>query len=333
MPVTVTGGGGGALVVAFDRTAELAAVDETFRSYAPLCVGALVVLTLLAWALAGRLLAPVRQLRETAEAITDTDLSRRIEVRGDDDLSDLTRTVNAMLSRLEDAFTSQRRLLDDAGHELRTPITIVRGHLELMDPTDPDDAAATRELALSELDRMHRLADDLVLLAKAEQPDFVRRSPTSVGELTDNVLDQARTLGDRRWLVDARLEAHVDVDAQRLTQALLRLAANAVKFSAPGSTIALGSALRGGRLLLWVRDEGVGVAPEDQERIFERFARGGGSEGAGLGLAIVAAIAGAHGGEVRLDSRPGAGSTFTLDLPAGGAVAETVPAEPVGAEE
>jgi two-component system, OmpR family, sensor kinase len=319
IPVRVGDVGVGALVVAFDRAAEQASVDETFRTYAVVSVAAFAVLAVVGWLLSGRLLKPVRRLRETAEQISETDLSRRIEVSGNDDLSDLARTFNAMLARLEDAFTSQRRLLDDAGHELRTPITIVRGHLELMDPADPRDAAATKELALSELDRMHRLADDLVMLARSEQPDFVHPAPTSLGLLLDNVLDQARPLGNRRWLVDERLEAEASVDAQRLTQAMLQLVANAVKFSDDGSTVALGSALRGGRLHLWVRDEGIGIAPEQRERIFDRFARAPGEagrrEGAGLGLAIVSAIAEGHRGTVRVDSHLGAGSIFFIDLP------------------
>ncbi|WP_454777825.1 sensor histidine kinase [Georgenia muralis] len=314
----------GALAVVWDRSAQTSAVVDTFRRYVLVSVAALVLLAVVGWRLAGRLLNPLRRLRETAEQISDTDLSGRIDVQGDDDLSDLARTVNAMLARLEEAFLSQRRLLDDAGHELRTPITVIRGHLELMDPTDPEDAAATRELALAELDRMHRLTDDLVVLAKADQPDFVQPVRTSIGRLTDDTLDRARTLGPRRWRVDARLEADVEVDAQRLTQAWLQLAANAVKFSDEGSTVALGSALHEGRLLLWVRDEGVGVAPQERERIFQRFARartpGPAREGSGLGLAIVSAITHAHGGQVRLDSEPGAGSVFVLDLPARGAV-------------
>lgn len=320
VPVTVDDVGVGALVVAFDRAAEQASVTDTFRTYALVSAASFAVLALVGWLLSGRLLRPVRQLRETAEKISETDLSGRIEVSGTDDLSDLARTFNAMLARLEDAFTSQRRLLDDAGHELRTPITIVRGHLELMDPADPADAAATRELALSELDRMHRLADDLVMLARSEQPDFVQPAPAPLGPLIDNVLDQARPLGERRWRVDERLEAEACVDAQRLTQAMLQLVANAVKFSEDGSTVAIGSALRGDRLHLWVRDEGIGIAPEQRERIFDRFARASGEagrrEGAGLGLAIVAAIAEAHRGTVRVDSHPGAGSLFLLDLPA-----------------
>lgn len=331
IPVTAGDVGVGALVVAFDRGAEQAAVNDTFRTYALVSLVAFAVLAVVGWLLSGRLLKPVRQLRETAEKISETDLSGRIDASGNDDLSDLARTFNAMLARLEDAFTSQRRLLDDAGHELRTPITIVRGHLELMDPFDPDDTAATKDLALSELDRMHRLADDLVMLARSERPDFVQPAPTSLGPLLDNVLDQARPLGDRRWRVDERLEAHATVDAQRLTQAMLQLVANAVKFSQDGSTVAIGSALHGDRLHLWVRDEGIGIAPEQRQRIFERFARAPGEagrrEGAGLGLAIVAAIAEGHSGTVTVESHPGAGSLFVLDLPAVDVAVEPRPSD------
>ncbi|MGC5627392.1 ATP-binding protein [Georgenia sp. Z1344] len=328
LPVTVDDGSdpsgaptSGAVVIAFDMDAELAPVWASARTYLVVSVVSMLVVGLVAWVVSGRLLAPLRELRSTAERITETDLSGRIEVHGSDDVADLARTVNAMLARLEASFHSQRRLLDDAGHELRTPITIVRGHLELMDPTDADDARQTRELTISELDRMHRLADDLVMLARADGPAFVQPGPTDLGPLLDNALDQVRQLGDRRFVVDARLEAEAVVDGQRLTQALIQLAANAVKFSEDGSTVALGSAAEAGRLHLWVRDEGRGIAREDQRRIFERFERTNRpgearTEGSGLGLAIVSAIAEAHGGRVDVDSTPGRGSIFLLDLPA-----------------
>ncbi len=319
VPVTVVGDPSPAvLVLAYDRRAEHAELTSTYQTYALVALGSLVLIGVVGWMVAGRLLAPVRLLGATALRITDSDLSDRIPVSGHDDLSDLTRTVNAMLDRLETAFASQRNLLDDAGHELRTPLTILRGHLELLDAVDAEEVAATRALALDEVDRMHRLVDDLVTLAKAERPDFVRTTPVDVGRLTDDVLDKARTLGPRRWLVDARADAWVQLDPQRVTQALLQLAANAVKLSAEGSTIAFGSAVASGRVRLWVRDEGQGVSTKDAKRIFERFARGTaerGVEGSGLGLPIVTAIAEAHGGTVELVSRPGHGATFTLDLP------------------
>jgi two-component system, OmpR family, sensor kinase len=220
-----------------------------------------------------------------------------------------------MLDRLQGSMTAQRQLLDDVGHELRTPITIVQGHLELQDPSDAEDVESVRSIALDELDRMRLLVDDLVTLAAADRPEFATRHPLEVGRLTDDVLDKARSLGDRCWSVDARAEERWPLDPNRITQAWLQLAVNAVKFSAPGSPIALGSRSAQGELRLWVRDEGAGIAPEDQQRIFERFARGANStraEGSGLGLPIVSAIAAAHGGRVELASAPGRGSTFTI---------------------
>ncbi|QJW38572.1 HAMP domain-containing histidine kinase [Cellulosimicrobium protaetiae] len=328
-PVRSVGGGPAApaqepaaLVLAYDRSAEHAEFAQVFRTYAVVALGALVLIGVVGWVVAGRLLQPIRTLSRTAQRIGETDLSARIPVTGNDDLSDLSRTVNGMLDRLEGSFDSQRRLLDDVGHELRTPLTVVRGHLELMDPHDATDASETRDLALDELDRMNRLVDDLVTLATVGRPDFVRPLDTDLGRLLDDVHDKVRTLGDRRWLVDARADVAVRADAQRLTQALLQLAANAVKFSTPGSVVALGSAVSddGARVRVWVRDEGVGIAPEQQGRIFDRFAQAttpgaAHPEGAGLGLAIVAAIAEGHGGRVHVASTPGVGSTFTLDLP------------------
>jgi len=335
LPVQV-GDSRGGIVFAVDRAAQLSPVNDTFRTYALVALAAIAVLAVGAWRLSGRLLLPLRTLRDTATRITDTDLSRRIPVTGQDDISSLATTFNAMLDRLETAFASQRQLLDDAGHELRTPLTIVRGHLELMDPEDPADAAATRELAMSELDRMRRLADDLVMLAKAEAPDFVRREHAELGPLMDNVLDQAQQLGPRRWRLEPRVEARAVVDVQRTTQALLQLASNAVKFSEPGSTISFGSELREGEVRLWVEDEGCGIPDGERERIFERFARVSPSEahdGSGLGLAIVAAIAAGHGGRVTVDSRVGAGSRFTLHLPGDDAEFSTVPTPDIGEDE
>ncbi|HWV77335.1 MAG TPA: HAMP domain-containing sensor histidine kinase [Isoptericola sp.] len=319
-PVTPSGDPA-ALVLAYDRDAEHAETQAVFRGYLLVALAALVVTGVVGWLLAGRLLRPIRTLARTAQQIGESDLSARIPETGNDDLTHLTRAFNGMLDRLEGSFESQRRLLDDVGHELRTPLTIVRGHLELMDTADPADAAETRVLALDELDRMHRLVDDLVTLATVGQPDFVRPAPVELGRLTDDVLDKARTLGERTWLVDSRTDARTMADAQRLTQAWLQLAANAVKFSAPGSVVAIGSRTTpdGARVRLWVRDEGVGIAPDDLERIFDRFARGDHEgerrEGSGLGLAIVAAIAEGHGGEVTVESAPGRGSTFAVVVP------------------
>ncbi|MGH3345032.1 MAG: sensor histidine kinase [Carbonactinosporaceae bacterium] len=308
----------GRYVVVVFRWVQHREIVAAMTTFAWLALGALVVIALVAWLVAGRLLAPVRLVRRTAQQISETDLTRRIAVSGRDDVSELARTFNAMLDRLEDAFRTQRRFLDDAGHELRTPITIVRGHLELLDSaTGATERAETTALVLDELDRMSRLVEDLGTLARAQRPDFLHPGPVSLAQLTDDVLDKAAALGRRRWSLDGRAEATVTADGQRLTQALLQLAQNAVAHTEPHDVIALGTEVAGSRVRLWVRDTGPGVPPQEADRIFGRFARGADGRGAGfgLGLAIVTAIAEAGGGRVTLASRPGDGATFILEIP------------------
>lgn len=308
----------GQLVIVEFLAPELAEAWSVIWAMTIFAAAALLLVGVTGWFIAGRVLAPIRELRETAESISDTDLDRRIEVVGNDDVAQLAETFNGMLDRLQSAFDAQRRFLDDAGHELRTPITVIRGHLELMGD-HPAERAQTLALVGDELGRMSRLVDDLILLARSERPDFLVPRPTELADLVVDTFAKARALAERRWLIDDVPEGRVVVDGQRLTQALLQLAANATRHTGPADTIALGGALRDGRLRLWVRDTGSGVAPEDRERIFERFERGSGETrsgaGRGLGLAIVARIAAAHAGTVELESEPGRGATFTLDLP------------------
>jgi signal transduction histidine kinase len=305
-----------AFVVAYFVRTQRTELVDTMRTFAIVAAVSLLLITVSAYAVAGRLLRPVRQLKEAARSISHTDLTRRIEARGNDDLTDLTHTVNDMLDRLQEAFAAQRQFLDDAGHELRTPITIVRGHLELLDAHDPQEVEQTIQLVTDEVDRMSRMVDDLILLAKSRRPDFLRREPVAIGDLADEVIDKLRPLGERSWAVDERASVTALLDRQRTTQALLQLGANALRHTSPGDTIAVGTGIVGEELQLWVRDTGVGVAHEHQQRIFERFyqvdvARHGG----GLGLSIVHAIALAHGGTVSVRSVLGQGSTFTLALP------------------
>jgi signal transduction histidine kinase len=305
------------LVAVQFRDLERAEIDESMLVLALVGVGALIVAGAVGWFVAGRVLAPVRAVRTTAERISESDLTRRIEVRGSDDVAELARTFNSMLDRLEGAFATQRRFLDDAGHELRTPITVIRGHLEVMGE-DPEERESAMRLVIGELDRMKRMVDDLVLLAKSHEPDFIHPGEVELAELTVELLAKARVLGNRRWRLAAVSEETVLADGQRLTQALVQLTDNAVAHTREGDVIEVGSAVSDGRVELWVRDSGPGVRDEVRERIFERFARANGDptrEGSGLGLAIVASIAEAHGGRVRLESTPDHGATFTLDLP------------------
>jgi len=318
VPLRAEGETVGVFVVANFVQGEREEIEAGVRVEAVVAGVVLLVAIGAAWVIAGRLLRPVRELTESARAITETDLTRRIPVHGDDEIAELARTFNEMLDRLAGAFAAQRAFVDDAGHELRTPITIVRGHLELMDD-DPEDRERTLRLVTDELDRMTRIVEDLLVLAKAEQPDFVQPEPVELNDLTTALLAKARALGDRSWHLDASAEGLVEGDPQRLTQAVLNLARNAVEHTEPGDEIALGSARRNGEVRLWVRDVGPGIDRADRARIFERFARGGDgprrSEGAGLGLPIAQAVAEGHGGRVELDSAPGAGATFTLVLP------------------
>ncbi|MFG1945522.1 ATP-binding protein [Nonomuraea sp. NPDC048826] len=320
IPVEVTGDARrGQLVIAVFYDHYRDEVLDAMRVLALASLASLVLAGAAGWFVAGRVLTPVRLVRQTAERISDSsDLTRRLDVPGDDDVSALAGTFNRMLDRLEQAFAVQRDFVDDAGHELRTPITVIRGHLELMGD-DPDDRAETLALVTDELDRMNRMVDDLLTLAKAEQPGFLDVEVVELADLTVSVVAKARALGERRWRVDEVAEARVLADRQRLTQALMQLAANAVRHTAADGRITVGSAVQDGAVRLWVRDDGPGVPIADRERIFRRFVRAGGRtgahEGAGLGLAIVRSIAEAHGGVVAVEDAPGGGARFVITIP------------------
>jgi two-component system OmpR family sensor kinase len=316
-PVETGGRGGGVFAVAIDLSGELDEVNDALQIATGVSIGVLILASLLAWAVAGRVLAPLRLLRDTARSIGESDLSGRIPVEGDDELAGLARTFNEMLDRLEQAFASQKAFISDAGHELRTPITIIRGHLDVMGD-DPDERRETLELVADELDRMGRLVNDLLLLARANRPDFLEPQTIDLDDLTRELFTKASALAERDWRLAAVASGRIVADRQRLTQALMNLSQNAVAHTHQGDAVELGSALAGGSVRLWVRDTGPGVPEHEQARIFERFVRLNGShagEGAGLGLAITRAVAEAHGGRVELDSRPGAGARFTVIIP------------------
>ncbi|MUL42859.1 HAMP domain-containing histidine kinase [Streptomonospora sp. PA3] len=319
-PRAGSGSPGGWFVIGYFVEPEMAGVHRTMRTLLLVSTAGLVLAGAAAWWVAGRILAPVRLVRQAAAQISEEDLTRRIEVTGNDDIAALAEQFNGMLDRLEQAFSTQRRFVDDAGHELRTPITIVRGHLELMGD-DPDERREVVRLVTDELDRMARIVEDLLLLAKAQRPDFVRPEEVWLAELTGDIEAKVRALGERDWRLEHVAEGAVLADPQLITQAMVQLASNAVRHTRPGDTIRIGSAMSpDGSATLWVADSGPGIPPEEHERIFERFSRGSasaGRPGAGLGLAIVRAIADAHHGRAAVHSAPGQGAVFTLTLPAG----------------
>lgn len=315
-PLTIAGETRGVFVVVQSTAGYLQEIEAVVALVTQITGGVLLVACIFAWVAAGRGLAPLRLLTETTRSISASDLTQRIPERGSDEIAVLTRTFNQMLDRLQNAFATQRNFISDAGHELRTPITIIRGHLELMGD-DPRDRAETLALVNDELDRMSRFVNDLLLLAKAEQPNFLHPDRLDLQEFTAELYAKITALGDRCWTLDAKGSGAIVADRQRLTQALVNLAQNATQHTHPGDTIALGVSRNHTGVRLWVRDTGTGIPPDQQERIFQRFARVGRrrSEGAGLGLAIVRAIAEAHRGRVEVESTLGEGSIFTLVLP------------------
>ncbi|WP_218925980.1 sensor histidine kinase [Xylanimonas oleitrophica] len=296
--------------------------QHVLRTTVLVALGGLALTALIAWFVAGQILAPVRSIARTAARISETDLSVRVPVVRRDDLGELAASFNGMLDRIEEAYTAQRRFVDDASHELRTPITVIRGHLELIGD-DPAERAETLAVVDTELARMSRIVTDLLLLAKAERPDFLQRRPTDLEDLMLHVDSTVQALDDRPWLLMEVAEGTAEVDPQRLTQAMLQYAANAVQYSPAGSPVRFGSTLvrtdEGTHLRLWLSDEGPGIAPEDLPHVFERFHRTPRGEddhtGFGLGLAIVHAIADSHHGTAWVRSTTGAGSTFGIDVP------------------
>lgn len=330
VPVRAGGEVRGTFVVANFPSHERKEIDDAVRVVIIVSASVLVLAGLVAWATAGRVVGPLRTLTETARSISGSDLTRRIPEAGRDEVSDLAATFNEMLDRLQTAFATQRDFVDDAGHELRTPITIIGGHLELLGD-DPDERNETMALVRDELARMNRMVDDLLMLAKAEQPDFLNPAVVDVHTLTRDLHGKAGALAPREWRLERSGAGRIVGDPQRLTQAVMQLAQNAAQHTTDGDVIMLGSSLADGHARFWVSDSGPGVAPEDAEHIFARFGRATSSrrrsQGAGLGLSIVRAIAEAHHGRVELRSRPGHGATFTLVIPV------DAPAGPARTEE
>jgi two-component system, OmpR family, sensor kinase len=308
----------GAFVVAVLPVAELEVIAD-LQSYGAIAsLGVLLVGSAAAWLLAGRVLKPVQELTETARTISQSDLTARIGVHGGDDAAEMARSFNGMLDRLEAVMRSQREFVQDASHELRDPLTICGGHLELLSD-EPEERRQTIALVVDELDRMGRIVDDLQLLADAEQPDFLRPTTFQLEPFTHELAAKAAALAARNWVVDAAVDILVVGDRHRLTEAVMNLAHNSVQHTAGHDTIAIGSSVTEDTVRIWVRDTGFGIAVSEQPRVFDRFRRGRSAHrryrGSGLGLAIVRTIVEAHGGRMELASRLGDGSTFTMVLP------------------
>lgn len=214
----------------------------------------------------------------------------------------------------------ERNLVRNTSHELRTPITIARGHAELIRKTATGQAAEDAEVILDELNRLSQISERLLILAAAEHPRFLRRAPLDLERFITEAVKRWSVTARRRWRVSVTLDGVLNADEERLQSTLDALLENAVKFTVEGDEILVSARSEGTTAIIEVSDTGTGMQPEHLGQIFDRFARAGEApqgrnRGTGLGLAIVKAVVEAHGGRVTVDSRPGEGTTFSLLLP------------------
>ncbi len=281
--------------------------------------------------LGDRALAPIDRVTLTAQSITHSnDLTRRIEgAKSSDEVGRLAATFNEMLARIEGIFRAQQQFVGDVSHELRSPLTAIRGNLDLLRRGAADDANARQE-ALAAIDsesaRMQRLVSDLLLLAQAEAGFKIRKELVELDTILLDVFRQARAMAKGVTVTLAQEDqAQVMGDADRLKQLLMNLVDNAIKYTQPGGTVTLSLVRDLNAVRIAIKDTGIGIPSQDIEKIFDRFYRvdkarsrgplavsGGGT---GLGLAIAKWIAEAHGGKIEVESQPGKGSTFTVWLP------------------
>ncbi len=285
-------------------------------------------------------LRPLEDMATTAGEIAAGDLSRRVEPAEDKtEVGRLGLALNAMLEQIEEAFDERRRseeklrrFLADASHELRTPLTSIRGYAELFRRGAKDDPADL-EMAMRRIEdesrRMGVMVDELLRLARMGEVREPERAPVDLAAL---VVDAASDAGveepARAITVEAPEALVVTGDETQLRQVVANLVGNALRHTPPATPVALRLRASGGWAELEVADEGPGMTPEDAARVFEPFYRADKSRarqtgGTGLGLAIVAAIVEEHGGTVAVDTAPGAGATFRVRLPIGGAPAHT----------
>jgi heavy metal sensor kinase len=303
----------------------------TRRHFLLIMAGVLPLALLLAggggWLLARRALAPVDRMTEAARRISAEHLAERLEETGvGDELDRLATTLNAMLGRLDDAFRQIRQFSADASHELQTPVTILKGELEvaLRAPRSPEVYQRHLRSALEEVERIARLVDGLLLLARADAGVLrMDHTPVDLAQLVEEVYEQTRVLADLRHVtLDLGPVEPMTVhgDYQRLRQLLLNLVDNGLKYTPCGGRVTLALQRRGTGAALHVSDTGMGLSSEEQARVFQRFyrsaaARAQDQRGTGLGLCIAQSIAVAHGGRIEVASTPGSSSIFTVWLP------------------
>ena len=315
----------GTFVAATDLSTQQAQARRVLLLSAAEALVALVAGVASSYLLLRRLLRTVGRITTTAEEIGRGELDSRLGDEGtDDEVGQLAVTFDHMLDRLDGAMSAQRRLLSDVSHQLRTPLTVARGHLEVLRRTgglsDEDAAAETVDLVVDELDHMRALVERLLLLGRAMEPDFLAPEPVDLRSFLGDLHAAMEVLGPRRWVLAPVPDVVVRADPAKLRGALLNLAENALHATAAGDAVALVATVDvvSGRLQLAVEDAGPGIPVERRQEALARFARPGARDegGSGLGLAIVKAVAEAHGGDVRIESSRYGGARVVVELPA-----------------
>ncbi|HUG13550.1 MAG TPA: ATP-binding protein [Thermomicrobiales bacterium] len=291
-------------------------------------VGALLAGLIGGWWLTHQALRPVVALTDAVARIATTGVftERVPEPVVQDEIGRLAATFNDLLARLNQMFDRQQRLLADTSHELRNPLMVVRGNLELLaHDIPPQDRAEAIADAISEVTRMSSLVQDLLFLSDTDAGTAIEQHDVALEQIVAAIAEDAARIatredGARSIVLEANDPLIVRGDGERLRQLLWNLVENAVRYTPPGGTVTLALRRRGPVAELTVSDTGIGIPPEHLPHIFERFyrvdtGRSRAVGGTGLGLSIVRQITEAHGGQVRVRSTPGEGSTFTVALP------------------
>ncbi|MFN2463846.1 MAG: ATP-binding protein [Candidatus Dormibacteria bacterium] len=326
--IPLTNGESRVLVVSRSQAAAVQLVTTTGSVVVLGLLGLVVVATVLGYGLARTALRPVREITAAARTFSEQDLHRRIEIDlPADELGELAATFNSMLARLETAFGSLSRFTADAAHELRAPLTLIRTEVEvaLSRERSAKDYQASLQTVLGEAERLSRLADQLLMLARAEAGALATRmQPIDLAELISAAVPIWRTVATERGvelLADVPRPAPVRGDADLLRRLLDNLVDNALRHSTAGDTVRIDCFAAGSRgWELTVADSGEGVPEAARASIFERFSRADQSRnrdtgGAGLGLALCAAIAQLHHGSIELDRAHSPGARFIVHLP------------------
>ncbi|HEV7523740.1 MAG TPA: HAMP domain-containing sensor histidine kinase [Acidimicrobiia bacterium] len=322
----------GYLIVAIPLTESDHTLDHLLKVEIVVVLGVLIALAVIAWWVVKLGLRPLEHMQETAGAIAAGDLSRRIDVADENtEVGRLGLALNEMMQQIETAFEARaasesrlRRFVGDASHELRTPLTSIRGYAELFRrgaADRPEDLAKAMRRIEEEANRMGSLVDDMLLLARLDQGRPLEHQPVDLTRITRDAVDDARAVAPNRPIDFAPNGAvFVPGDEARLRQVLGNLLQNANRHTPPDTPVHVRVSTTDDEAVIEVADEGPGMPSEDADRAFERFwrsdpSRTRSSGGAGLGLAIVAAIAAAHGGTADVQSEPGRGAIFRVHLP------------------